>query len=155
MAGLITRGSKVDSMLPDITVKNPHLTVENLSKSNDDDTQTENLLGEDNYNKLKKYDRGESDSDVDMQERAPGALNDPDDKFDEKIKEAEENSKNKQKITMKMINQKETRPQKEPELETMKRANNRKPKGSRIMDDEDKHQKRVEKVQKKLLQAHA
>ena len=37
----------------------------------------------------------------------------------------------------------------------MKRANNRKPKGSRIMDDEDKHQKRVEKVQKKLLQAHA
>lgn len=91
-------------MLPDITVKNPHLTVENLSKSNEDDTQTENLLGEDNYNKLKKYDRGESDSDVDMQERAPGALNDPDDKFDEKIKEAEENSKNKQKITMKMIN---------------------------------------------------
>ena len=37
----------------------------------------------------------------------------------------------------------------------MKRANNRKPKGSRIMDDDDKHQKRVEKVQKKLLQAHA
>ena len=38
MAGLITRGSKVDSMLPDITVKNPHLTVETLSKSNEDDT---------------------------------------------------------------------------------------------------------------------
>ena len=68
MAGLITRGSKVDSMLPDITVKNPQISVDNLSKdkSNEDDNQTENLLGEDNYKKLKKYDRAESDSDIDV-----------------------------------------------------------------------------------------
>ena len=67
MAGLITRGSKVDSMLPDITVKNPYVNVDTLSKSGaDDETQTENLMGEDNYKKLKKYDRGESDSDIDV-----------------------------------------------------------------------------------------
>ena len=83
MAGLITRGSKVDSMLPDITAKNPHLNVDTLNKSNnEDETQTENLLGEENYNKLKKYDRGESDSDVEVKERAPGALHDPNDNLD-------------------------------------------------------------------------
>ena len=53
-------------MLPDITVKNPYVNVDTLSKSGaDDETQTENLMGEDNYKKLKKYDRGESDSDID------------------------------------------------------------------------------------------
>ena len=42
-------------MLPDITAKNPHLNVDTLNKSNDEDeAQTENLLGEENYNKLKK-----------------------------------------------------------------------------------------------------
>ena len=52
-------------------------------------------MGQDNYKKLKKYDRGESDSDIDEVDRAPGALHDPVDPLDEKVKEVEETYKNK------------------------------------------------------------
>ena len=37
MAGLITRGSTVNTMLPDIAVKNPQINIESSSKNGDDD----------------------------------------------------------------------------------------------------------------------
>ena len=50
------------------------------------DMQQKKLLGPKNFEKLKKYDRGESDSDIALSERAPGALNDiNEDKEDIKI----------------------------------------------------------------------
>jgi len=37
-------------------------------------------LGESNAKKLKKYEMGEDDSDIALSERAPGRLNNPDDR---------------------------------------------------------------------------
>ena len=77
--------------------------------------------------KLKKYDRGESDSDIALSDRAPGALNDMlGDKGDIKIeklrKEVNDKYDQRPKITMQLLNHKETRPNREPNLETKSRA---------------------------------
>lgn len=85
------------------------------------------MLGPSNMEKLNKYDRGESDSDIALSDRAPGALNVmKEDKHDIKIeklrKEVNDQFERRPKITMQMINYKETRPNKEPDLETKKRA---------------------------------
>ena len=163
MAGDLGRkGASEDSILPDITPqrKRPAIVVNGDKDTDMDETHTESLLGKTNMRKLKKYDKGESDSDIALSDRAPGALHDPDDPEERRIdklqKEVNEKYKSQPRITLKLLNSKETRPPVQPELETMRRAAMRGKKG--VVDvealDEDKHEKRVEKVTNKLIQMH-
>ena len=52
-----------------------------------EETHTQPLLGNTNMRKLKKYDRGESDSEIALSERAPGALHDPEDPEEMRIEQ--------------------------------------------------------------------
>ena len=77
------------ALFPEIVPKKeraPIVIGGNTSLGTTFDMQQANLLGPKNFEKLKKYDRGESDSEIALEDRAPGALNDlKEDKEDMKI----------------------------------------------------------------------
>ena len=66
------------ALFPEILPKKertPIVIGGNTSLGTTFDMQQANLLGPTNFEKLKKYDRGESDSEIALEDRAPGALN--------------------------------------------------------------------------------
>ena len=121
-----------------------------------DDFQQDSLLGESNAKKLKKYEMGEEDSDIALSERADGRLNNPNDREEQRIeklqREVDAEYEKRPKYTTKNANGEEYRPAEMPDLETMKRGRDKRHERKNPYDNTDKHEKRVAKVQLKLVQ---
>ena len=91
MTGYVGR-QKLQDPLPDITPKKPRPVIK-IGGDGDsllDDTHTESLLGKTNMKKLRKYDKGETDSSIDPAERAFGALDDPNDPEEQRIEKLQQ-----------------------------------------------------------------
>lgn len=65
------------------------------------------MLGKDNVANLKRYDRGETDSDVALSDRAPGILHDAEDeytnKIDKMVKDVNDEYSKRPKVTVKAL----------------------------------------------------
>jgi len=111
MTAFISRLNK-GAMLPEIS---PRANPAEKEKEDRNEVQMESLMGPENMKKLRKFENGDSDSEVAVVERMPGALHDPDDEAEKKMKQLEktvnERAAGRQKLTMKLLNAKETRPE--------------------------------------------